>query len=890
MRRWITLLRRAAQPSRLDRELREEREHHLSLRAADLEHQGLTPDEARRQARLEFGADAAMEEATRESSGLRWLDELRRNASYAVRQLRRNPAYSLSAVATLGLCIGANVAIFSAVDAVLLKPLPFPDQHKLALLTAEITRGDLLLAELESHNGSTWENVRDHAEAIDVAVMRGNSAGRNLAFENTARHIREHRVSAGYFRVLGVPPAYGREFTETEDRPAGAKVAVLSYELATLLFPHPQRALEETVRLKGDPYAVVGVMPPGFAGTSPAALWTPLRPERKGEGEGSNYRIIARPRDGMTLEQGEAAIASIVDAVVDPRRLNEQNGVRAQARLRLRPLQDALAAPQEGPLTLLWAAVLAVLAIGCVNIAGLVLARTGTRARELAIRRALGGGRSTVFRQLMTESLVLAFAGGAIGVAVAYAAKFALASLLREGFGIWQPIELDTRALAVAAGVSLTCGLLVGLYPAFRAGRNPVRPALTGSERGNAGSSRGFLRRGLVVVQTALCVMLIAAAGLLIRTFDHFRSLEPGFDPTGVVAADVSLDDARYTTAADTSRLFSRTLDTIRSTPGYVSAGAGLTLPYERALNLGFHVSGEPRGEGYTPTGLVWTLGDYFQTLRIPLLQGRHLRDADTVAAEKVVLVDRAFVEWYLGDRDPLDTHLSISGADRKIVGVVGAVQQRAGFTLRKGPIGAMPTVYIPLAQMDDRVVPLFHSWFTPSWIVRSEAPAGEVRRSLEAAVAVEDPLLPFSGFRTLREVQGEAWASHRVQALLVGSVATLALLLAAVGIYGLIASLVTARTREAGIRVALGASPRQAAWTVAGPGLTLATLGVVIGLAAAPAGARFIESSVWGVNVYDPATLIGAAATLLATAAVASLLPARRLLELEPAAVLRQE
>ena len=866
----------------IDREL----EHHLELRARDLTRRGLDADEARRQARLELGARPAKTEECREARGLFWLDEARRHTAFALRQLRRNPAFAISAILTLGLCIGVNTAIFSAVDALLLRRLPYPEPERLGMLAVHLAADGLEDIRL-AHEGRDWETIRDHAEAVEAAVFRMGASGRNLAVGDQAQFVREQRVSAGFLRVLGVPPAFGREFRPEEDRPGGPAVTMISYRLATRLFGHAADAVGRTIQLKGEPSLVVGVAPPGFVSSSPADVWTPLRPSTQGEGAGTNYNILVRAKGDRSLEAAEAATAPLLEEVFDIAPLRAR-GLDVTARLRLVPLKEGFAQGKQDALMLLWAAGAAVLFIGCVNIAGLLIARLESRSHELALRRSLGGGRVAVARQLLTESLTLGMCGGAAGVLIGYTSLGWLRTFLREGLSMWNPVVLDARALAVTAAIALGSGLLLGLYPAWRGSRLDPGAALDSGPRVTGGRSI-WLRRLLIAGQTCACLLLLAGAGLMLRTLENLWSLAPGFEAAGVTVGDVSLDDARYATAEAASRLFEGALDRMADAPGIVSAGVGQTLPYERAVNLGFSIVGEEEESGYRPTDVVYVAGAYFETLRIPLIQGRLLGPRDRASAEPAVLVNRAFVERNLRGREPLATYLSLRGAKRRIVGVVGDVPHKPGWGgSDMGPLTAMPTVYLPAAQMEDRALALVNMWSTPSFVVRSNGPPAAAVEAIRSGVGAVDPLLPFASFRTMEEVQGQAWAMQKVQAILISALAGLALLLAAVGLYGLIATAAEDRKREAAIRMALGAAAWQTVRAVALPGIGLAAAGIVTGLALVPTASGLIESLVWGVEAGDPLALAVAAGTLAVTALLASLTPAARLLRVQPASLLR--
>ncbi|MBI1356617.1 MAG: FtsX-like permease family protein [Acidobacteria bacterium] len=884
LRSLLETLRSFLVSDRLNREIAEELRHHVEARAADLERGGMTPAAARRRARVELGSAAAAAGGCREARGLRRLDEARRNTAFALRQLRRNPAFAVSAVLTLGLCIGANTAVFSAVDAILLRALPYPDADRLALLEVQQRGG--VGEDSISHSGRTWEILRDPRGDFDAAVFKIAGEGANLAVGEQAELVEQQRVGAGFFRVLGILPAAGRGFEPAEDRRGGPAVCVLSHELATRLFGGTAAAVGRTVQLKGEPQSVVGVMPAGFRSTVAADLWIPLQASTQGEGGGRNYQILVRPVDGLSLRQAEQAMAPLLEEIVE----GWPKAEGGSWRLRLTPLRQGLTQGAQQPLLLLWAAAGAVLLIGCVNIAGLLTARLQARAHELALRRALGGGRGAVFRQLLTESLTLGLAGGLAGAAVGWATTGALRALLQDGLGVERAFGLDARGFALAEALSIGCGLLFGLFPALLGGREELGLTLQSGGRHGTGRGTALARRALVAAQTAACLVLLAGAGLMIRTLLTLRGLDPGFDPSHVVAAEASLDDARYRTAAATARLFEESLRRIEQAPGVEAAGVGQSLPYERAVNLGLRIEGRPAPEGYQPVDVIYVAGDYFGALRISLARGRLLQPSDGAEQEPVAVVNRAFLDYYLPGGDALSKYLTVGGERRRIVGVVASVQQRRSWNRSTGPLAPAPTVYVPVGQVDDRGLSILHTWSTPSWVVRTRAPLGQADQLLRSSVAAVDPLLPVTEFRTMQQVRGEAWATQRVQATLLAALAALALALAAVGIYGLIAGLALERSKEAAIRLALGAGRFEIVRSTMLPGLAWTGVGIAAGLLLTPAAGRLIESLVWGVEPGDPLSLTVAAAVLMVAAAAASLAPALRLLRVRPAALLREE
>jgi predicted permease len=814
-----------------------------------------------------------------------WGEELARNLRLSVRRLAGSPAFTLAAVLTLGLCIGANTAIFSVVDAALLRPLPYPHPDRLAQLAIR-TRGREGEDVDTGQDGAIWEAVSRQVRSLDCAVDAGESGGVNLAAGERPEYVHQQRVSAGFFRVLGIPPFLGREFSALEDRPGGPAVAVLSHGLWKRSFAGDPQVIGRVIRLKGEPHTVVGVLPAGFQSSVRADLWTPLRPSTTGEGEGTNYEIVARLRPGVTWAQADAELAALSGTALAHLRLPPA----LVAWLTVIPLQRGLTLSLRGSLLLLWAAVLLVLLIGCLNVAGLLLARSAGRAREMATRVALGGGRGAILRQLLVESLVLALLGGAAGVAFGALGMKALNLLARDGLALPQEIRLDARVAGVALGLSLLTTFLFGLLPALRA--SAVDPRAELIERGGTGgrAEQRWPRRLLVVGEVALGVVLLIGAGLLIRTLAHFQEIPKGFDPANVVAATLSLDDARYASPARADQLFTESLERIRRLPGVEAAAVGLSLPYERWLNMGFRPADGPHAaEGTQTTDLLYITPDYFRALRVPLLRGRTFTAADRAGSAQVVIVTQAFVRKYLRDQEPIGSHLFFNDRSREIVGVVGDVARASGWG-GAGPLAALPAAFIPVAQVPDAFLPIIHTWFSPSWIVRTRGPQQGIAAGIERAIQAVEPQLPIARFRDLDEVAAGTLAWPRLQTTLLTTLAGLALLLAAVGVYGLIASAVAERRRELGIRMALGATIAQAIRTVALPGVLLVAAGVVLGSGLALMTVQALKSMLWGVQPTDPLTFAGVAAIFLLVAAAASFLPALRVARLDPARTLRSE
>jgi predicted permease len=816
------------------------------------------------------------------------MDMLIDDLKFGWRQLVKAPGFSLTAILTLGLAIGANTAVFSLVDAVMLRPLPYPQPDRLALLSLDIFRSGVKSGANTSHTGAVWEAIRDQATTVDAAVISGMSAQVSLATGDRAIPVAPQRVSAGYFRVLGVAPAVGREFVAEEDRPGGPTVALLSDHLWRSAFNASPAIIGQTIRLKGEPATVVGVMPASFKTDADADLWTPVRATRSGEGAGQNFGIVVRLKDGVTMAQARGEMAAVADPALT--RGGADQGITAAHSLI--GLQESLAEDVRLPLLMLSGAVGLVLLVACVNLAGLLLARAGRRTREIATRLAVGGDRRMVIRQLLMESLVLSLCGGALGVgfaAIAIAALKASASDLL--LTPWGTVGMDYRALGVTVGLTLLTTLVFGLVPAFHATRLDVQAALAeGGTRSVAGGSRGWSRRLLVVAEVALGVVLLVGAGLLIRTFVHLQTQSPGFDTRQLVMASASLEDARYEKHESVEQLFERSLSRMAAVPGVESAAVSLGLPYERILNMGTRVigAGGEQSDFVFSTATYVTPG-YFETLRLPLLRGRALAKTDSKASAPAVVINDVFARRYLKDQDPIGAHVRMSGQVREVVGVVGNVQQRAGFN-GFGPLDALPSVYMPFSQFPDGNLRTFHGWFSTAWIIREARPGAVTEAVLRRTMTEVDPLLAVSAVRGVDDVRSAALARQRMLMTLVAALGSVALLLAAIGIHGLIASGVSERTREFGIRMAMGATAGQTIREAAMPGVWMALAGLVVGCCVAIGVSGFIRTLLWGVGPNDPLTFTVVIGTLLIVAVAASVLPALRVKGLDPVTLLRSE
>jgi len=802
---------------------------------------------------------------------------------FSLRQLRKAPGFTIVVLATLGLCVGANTAIFSVLDAVLLRPAPYPHPERLALLTT-VSRENGQEFVNRSQTGALFEAVRDGAPLIGVAAS-GGDMGVNFSSGGRAEYVQQGRVSAGYFRVLGVVPQYGREITREEDKAGGPAVAVLSYAFWQRIFHGDAAALGQAINLRGEPYTVIGIMPKEFRDSAPIDVWMPLRPSRTGEGGGSNYEVVARLAPGTTWAAAQTQLQALSHSLMGTPGFPRET---THFEERIEALQGGLAAASRTQLLASWAAVLMVLVIGCVNVAGLMLARSSARHREIATRLALGGSRGAIVRQLLTESLLLALGGCALGVALGHYGIRWLKDLGADRLEMWHPIQLDWRVLLAMLAISVGTSLLFGLAPALETSKLDIRTVLVEGGRGIIGGRRRWARNALVACEVALSLVLLVSAGLMVRTLAYLDALNPGFDTRNVISAQVSLQDARYRTSAAVNRLFTTGLDRIRRIPGVESAAVALSLPYERPINDGFRTldGDDTRGHGME---IVYVTPGYFDTMRIPLRSGRDLRNSDTATSGLVAVVSESFARKYFSRRGGLGGHLRMGKGATEIVGIVGDVQQHSGLN-DLGPLAISPTVYVPASQTTDGFVQLIHTWIAPKFAIRAAGAVGGVEAQVQAAVAGADPQLPVARFKTIDDLRSHSTLDQRYHATLFSTVAGLALLLAVLGLYGLISHSVAQRTHELGVRLALGASGGRAIVTAVKPGLLLALAGIAVGAVLSRLAVGFLQHMLWGVRPTDAATFAATAAILLAAALAASAIPAARILRIDPASTLRDQ
>ncbi|HKD86282.1 MAG TPA: ABC transporter permease [Terriglobales bacterium] len=821
----------------------------------------------------------------------RFLQDLR----YAIRQLRKSPGFTTVAILTLALGIGANTAAFTLANAFLIRTFPYPHPERLGVLLNRfigIPEADQNSLFKILHDGEMWELVRDNVPSVIAAAASApNLPGAphtivNLQIGDDVESVSGARVSAHYFEVMGVRPLIGREFTEDEDRPRGPNAVVLSYNLWRRALHGDKDVLGKAITLKGEPYTIVGVLPPHVYATASGDLWTPLRPSRTGEGAGINYFVYLRLRDGATWQQADTELSRLRPKIFEA--LTKQHP-QGHAWMLANPLQSTVGTITRLPILILTGAVMLVLLIACANLAGITLARVAARRHEIATRMALGASRAALLRQFWTEALLLAALGAALGVALA-ASLFRLAnqSSLARNLPVG-PVELDWRVLLFAISCMALTTVLFGVLPALQRRIPDLRAALSLGDRSIAGTHSRLLRQGLVAGEMALTVVLLVAAGLLIRTLVHLQTLPSGFSPQNITMMKASLDDSRYGTSESVHQLLAGSLAAVRQIPGVKSAGVGLDVPYERSLNEDVTFVDGPHAGKDQAVDYVFVSPGYFETLELPVLFGRSIGESDTADSQHVALVNESFARLYFGAVDAVGRHFKVGKTVVQIVGVAGNVMQTPGLS-QEAPLTSEPTAYVPYDQQTSDADRVAHVWFQPTWIVRTAGNTEGVNRAVVAALKSAAPDLPFSPAFTMDDVRGSALSEQQLAVAILSGLAILGLLLSAIGVYGLIANLVVQRRREIGIRMALGANRQDAVVEIGRSGIYAMLQGLVAGIVLGLLTARILRGFIYGISTHDSLTLIVVPLILAIVASIAAFLPALRITSIEPAETLRAE
>jgi putative ABC transport system permease protein len=807
--------------------------------------------------------------------------EITQHLRFAARQLRRNPGFTAMVIITLALSIGANTAIFSLLNALMLKSLPYSHPERMGTIYTRVT-GSQPSDERHGLNGEQWELLRDNVPSLISAVSSRGTSGVNLGLGSHGQYLRAGRISAHYFDVLALQPMLGRNFSEDEDRPHGPKVVILSYGLWRNTFSSNPNILSQSIQLKGEPYTVIGVLPNNSTTPLNADLYTALQPSRAGEGGGTNFESITRLRDGATWQQADAEINRVWS--VRPHRYELQNSPGAQVTYYSVPLQKGETDSLRPQVLALMLASGFILLIACANLAGLTLVRMLRRTSEVATRLALGASRWQIQKQFWIENLLLALVGGVVGIGISLAALRGLLLLLPEHFLPVAHVSLDGRVMAFTLAVSLLTSVLFGMLPALIARNVDLRSSMASRAVASGGSVR--LRQGLIAGEVALTVVLLAASGLLIRTLVHLETLPPGFNPNGVIVAKASLDDVRFHHPAAFRKLLDEGTAAMRQIPGVQNAAVGLSLPYERTLNDGVTISDGKEAGQQDGTDVVYVTPGYFGTLQMPLLAGRVFTEADGPNAQHVSVVNKAFCRKFYGGTNPVGRYIN---KDTLIVGEVADVSVSSGL-YEGAPLMSEQAMYIPAAQVNAQYLPLLHVWFQPDWIVRTAAPVEGLTDQMQHALGSVDPNLPFSGFYSMPDLLAKTLATQRVEVALLGAMAALALLLSAVGIFALVANIVAQRTREIGIRMALGSTIGQAMVHIGSSGAGASVLGLFLGLVLCAGALRVMRSVLYGIGVYDVPTLTTVVLTLVLVTLLATTLPTLRIAKIDPANTLREE
>jgi predicted permease len=787
---------------------------------------------------------------------------------------------------TLALAIGANTAIFSVVNALLLKDLPYAHPERIGTIYAR-TAGSESSEGNENIDGEQWELLRDNVPSVIAGISSLHTSGVNLQYGSSVQYLHAGRVSAHYFDVLTLHPLLGRSFSEDEDRLHGPKAAVLSYGLWRSSFSSNPEILGQAVQLKGEPYTVVGVLPDNATTPLNADLYIPLQASREGEGQGTNFNAVLRLRDRVTWLQANAEIDRAFSQSQIVQRLTSDGSVHVN--YYSVPLQKAQT-EELGPQSLgLMIAAGFILLIACANLAGLTLVRMLRRTSEITTRLALGASQWQIQKQLWSECLPLALGGGAAGIAVGFAALRGLLLLLPAHF-LPVAVHLDGRVLGFTLGLALCTSILFGMLPALSTGKIDLRSSIT--SRTVIGSGSVGLRQLLIAGEVALTVVLLAAAGLLVRTLIHLETLPPGFNSMGVITAKASLDEVRFQDPAVFRKLLNESLASMQTIPGVKNAAVGLALPYERAPIDGLITDPSNTGSKIATYNLYVT-PEYFDTLEIPIIKGRAFTHGDGPDTLPVVIINQTFARKFFHGTDPVGRYLMRENKNLLIVGVVtDTVGSTAGTRWRDiAPLAAVETIYTPAAQFNDgKRLAIAHTWFQPSWIVRTTRPVEGLTEQMQRALATAAPNLPFSGFYSMNDLMGATLAMQKVEVALLGAMAGLALVLSAVGIFALVANLVAQKRQEIGIRIALGSTIQRAMVHIGKPGLWATALGLSLGLVIASAVVRTMRSLLFGLDVYDVPTIVLVVVMLSIVTSLAIALPALRVARIDPAKTLREE
>jgi predicted permease len=860
-----------------DEERARELEAYLEAETDENIARGMSPEEARYAAHRKLGNTTRIREEIYHMNSLGWIETLWQDLRFAVRMLHKSPGFTAVAVLTLALGIGANTAIFTVVNAVLLRPLPYPEPERIVRI-ALVYKGQLGWTEFSAKQFEFFKSHSDPLQYLAATV----DVGFNLAGTGTPERIRALRVSKDYFRVFGANPRLGRDFLAEEDRIGGPNVAVLSCGLWVRNFGADPKVIGRIVELDGAPFTVIGAMPSGFQATSPVDLWTTIGQVANSMGHGGNYEVIGRLNPGVSRRQADSYMATLARPFLEEFDPEEVEKVAGQVTFGAIPYNDMLTYDVRRPLLVLFGAVGLVLLIACVNIANLQMARAEARTREIAVRTALGAGWRRVLRQLLTENLLLGLLGASLGLLLVQLGLHLLLGFTPTDLPHARNISLDRWAMGFTMLTALLTGVLFGIAPALQASRVNLSETLKeGGARG--GSPRHRLGSALVEVEVGLSLVLLIGSGLLIETFTNLLRTSPGFDPHLVLSIPIWTTGTHFKSAGELARFYEVALSRISSIPGVDSVGAVAGgLPLEHGGNASGRLVGQKNSDKFWAEYREVS-PDYFHTLGVPLRGGRFFTRDDSPNSPKIVIVNQAFARKYMPGQNPVAQYLSIDDVSREIVGIVGDVK-----THMNEP--ALPTYFLPLAQASLSSHMFFEAWIPTCVLLRTSQSPSSLRHAVEGALRSADANVAIGEVRSMEQVLSFSIAFQRFLMTLMTIFAGLSLVLACVGLYGVISYSVSRRTRELGIRMALGATRPDILLAVIRQGLRLTLIGTAAGLVAAFGLSQALRSVLFGVKPSDPSTFVGASLLLVAVALLAGFIPARRATKIEPTVALRHE
>ncbi len=830
----------------------------------------------------ESGGIEQVKQAVRDHRAGTGLELLWQDVRFSVRQLRRSPGFTIAAVAALALGIGANTAIFSVVNTVLLKPLTYPNADRMVDFPAQVTGlANSLHSIPEFHFFERQTNIFREVVAYDNAGPGFNLTG------GRPEQVHGIHVTEGYFRVYGAPFMLGRAFTPLEDSPHGGKIVVLSYGLWQRRFRGDPSVVGKSISLGNEPYTIVGVVGKDFVAEPQADLWLPFQFDPASIDQNLFFEVTGLLKPGLTVAQANAALAA-----ASPEYHREYPDTDWRGRFTVGPLRDSIIGDARNSLLMMLGAVGLVLLISCANVANLLLVRATVRKREFAIRSALGAGRMRIVRQLLTESVLLSLAGGILGMALGVLGMRALLAVSPAGLPRigedGSAISMDWRVLGFTVGVSLLTGILFGLFPAFSASRSDLNSALKeSSNRSGTGFRQGKARSLLVVSEISLALVLLIGAALLIRTFIALHEVGPGFDPHNVLTMEMSLNGQRYQNTAGIAQLLRDGRNRLNALPGVEVAAAGFWLPIDVEDGAGFQIVGRPVTKSGCGSQYMSVTPGYLSLFRIPVLRGRDFTENDKAGAPDVVLINEALARKCWPNEDPLGQQIRDGNEVAGVESIIGIVADSHNSGLGRP---ADPMIMVPIPQVTDvynaayaNIQPLF-------WMVRTHGDPHPFIPAITEQLRVASAGFPVGHIRTMDEVIGRSTARQSFNMLLLTIFGAVALVLAAIGIYGLMAYSVAQRTQEMGIRMALGADRATIRKMVVWHGMRLALVGVVAGIAASFGLTRLLSTFLFGVKPWDPVVFVLAPFILTAIALLAVWLPAARASNVDPMQALRAE